>query len=40
MQYKENGEKDYEALARLGHHESRLVQTSFTDLLPRDLTDG
>lgn len=40
MQYKENGEKDYESLARLGHHESRLVQTSFTDLLPRDLTDG
>ena len=40
MQYKENGEKDFEALARLGHHESRIVQTSFTDLLPRDLTDG
>lgn len=40
MQYKENGEKDYESLARLGHHESRLVQTSFTDLLPRDLTDS
>lgn len=39
MQYKENGEKDFESLARLGHHESRLVQTSFTDLLPRDLTD-
>lgn len=40
MQYKENGEKDFEVLARLGHHESRIVQTSFTDLLPRDLTDG
>lgn len=40
MQFKENGEKDFEALARLGHHESRIVQTSFTDLLPRDLTDG
>ena len=40
MQYKETGEKDYESLARLGHHESRTVQTSFTDLLPRDLTDG
>lgn len=39
MQYKETGEKDYEALARLGHHESRLVQASFTDLLPKDLTD-
>lgn len=40
MQYKENGEKDYEVLARLGHHESRIVQASFTDLLPKDLTDG
>lgn len=40
MQYKENGEKDYEVLARLGHHESRVVQASFTDLLPRDFTDG
>lgn len=40
MQYKENGEKDYEALARMGHHEGRLVQASFTDLMGRDLTDG
>lgn len=40
MRYKETGEKDYESLARLGHHETRTVQASFTDLLPRDLTDG
>ena len=40
MHFKENGEKDFEALARLGHHESRVVQASFTDLLPKDLNDG
>lgn len=40
MQYKENGEKDFEALARLGHHESRMVQTSFSDLLPKSLSDA
>ena len=40
MQYTEDGQKDFEALARLGHHESRLVQASFTDLLPKDLPDA
>lgn len=40
MQYTADGQKDFEALARLGHHESRLVQASFTDLLPKDLPDA
>lgn len=39
MQYTATGDKDYEALARVGHHESRVVQTSFTDLLPRDMSE-
>lgn len=39
MQFNERGEKDFEALARFGHQEGRVVQTSFSDLLPRDLTD-
>jgi SNW domain-containing protein 1 len=40
MQYTETGLKDFEALARLGHHETRLVQASFTDLLAKDLPDA
>lgn len=40
MQYTADGEKDFEALAKMGHHESRLVQTSYSDLLPRDLPDA
>ncbi len=40
MQYTSDGQKDFEALARLGHHESRLVQASFTDLLPKDLPEA
>jgi SNW domain-containing protein 1 len=36
----ERGEKDYEILARVGHAEGRLVQASFSDLLPKHLTDA
>ena len=40
MQFKGNGEKDFEVLARLGHHESRVIKSSFSDLLPRDVNDS